>query len=136
MLHVIEPGLHAEHFARPQLHHPPPLDGQLHPPLEHHAEALVAVALAHQSDLAVDLTPSTDAHHFPQIDVLELGEEGQAPQLGKARRVGRHVVLVEDLVAHRGQILRELGAVAVARVQILLERLADHRIHLLRACRG
>ena len=35
VLELIQPGLHAEHLARPQLHHPPSLNRQLDAALEY-----------------------------------------------------------------------------------------------------
>ena len=131
MLELVEPGLLAEDLAWPHLQHPAALDRKLHLALEHDAEALVDVALAHQPEIAADLAPGADPHHLPQVDVLELGEESELAQAREALGVMVHVAFVEDLVAHRGEVLGELGAIAVARVQILLERLADYRVHLL-----
>ncbi len=135
VLEIVEPRLLAENLAPAQFRHLAPANGKLDPPVEDDRKPLIGITFANQADSCIRLLPDADAQHLPELHVLEFGEEGELSKRGKALRVGRHIAVVEDPVAHRGQVLCELGAVLVTRIEVLLQRTADHRVHLLRHIR-
>jgi hypothetical protein len=76
------------------------------------------VAFADQGHFFRQFPPDADAQHFPELDVLEFGEEGSLAQPFEVSQILLRLIFLLHLVAHCRQILGELGAIAVAAVEI------------------
>src|SRR6185369_1591304 len=103
----------------------PAVDGDLDATGNDDAEQAVAIAFANNRDIGRNLAPDRDPQNLPELDILELGKEVELAQHFEVLGILRRLVLLDKLIAHRREVFGELGAIAVAAVQVLFQRPPD-----------
>ena len=107
----------------------------LHLALEHKAEGLAMLPVAHDHRGRRQDAPGRKAQQLPDVDIVELAQQGQAAHRLPFGLVRHLVVVFKDLEADRRQVLGHVRAQTVARVEIFLQRTADDLVGLFRNIR-
>ena len=118
----------SDHLAGAESANHPPIGRYLDKAVNNHAKLAVIISFADHGHFLRQFPPDADAQHLPQLDVLELGEERQVPQALEVCQILLRLILFLHLVAHGCQVLGELGAIAVAAVEIFLQCFPDDRV--------
>ena len=132
---TLKKGDFADHFTTPQIRQRTLAFFDLDLARENEAKRLARLTIAHDHRSRRQFAPCREPQQLPDIDIVELAQHGQAAHRLPARFVGDERVFLENLEAHRRQILGHVGTQAITGVQILLERARDDLVGLFRNVR-